>query len=168
MMPGRGATLRFPYSFSTVNSGDLSTTVVNTGDLSFTAVNDGALRLTIYNPKINDTLYAGGGKVADMTVYEDDYGYDLQFTVLDVNSNAFNLTGATVKFQMAKPSSTALKVNGTCTLVTPSAGTCAYTTTSGDFDTLGDYVAQLLITVSGKQYTIGDLNVYVKKQFPLV
>jgi integrase len=85
-----GMVLRFPYSFTVVNNGDLSCTVVNNGDLSCSVVNAGELRLIIYNPKIDETLYAGGGNVADITVYEDNCGYDLEFTVLDVSSNPFN------------------------------------------------------------------------------
>ena len=141
-----GTTLRFPYQVSVVN--------------------EGAYRLTIYNPKTDTTLYAGGGKVADITVYEGDYGYDLQFTITDVDGNPVNLSGGSVTFKMAKPTSSSLKVNASCTITEPTAGRCVYTTQSSDFDEAGDYVAELEVNVAGKVITIGDINVYVKKDLP--
>jgi len=162
-----GTTLRFPYNCSGVSLGSLSVELINDGDLSTTIVNSGALRLNIYNPKDNQTYYAGGGLVADIVMYEDDYGYDLQFTVTDVDGDAFNLTSATVMFQMAKETATSLKVNGTCTLDSdPTTGQCTYTLVAADLDTPGNYKAELEITVSGKRYTIGDMDVEVKRVLP--
>jgi hypothetical protein len=116
-------TLRFPFSVAIVN--------------------EGAYRLAIYNPKIDDTLYAGGGNVADITAYEGDYGYDLQFTVTDVDGDAVNLTGGTVKFKMAKPTGSSLDVEGTCVLTDPTNGRCVYTTQSADFATAGVLIIEV-------------------------
>lgn len=144
-----GTTLRLPYSVSVVNQG--------------------GLRLEVYNPKTDNTLYAGGGNVAEINAWEGDYGYDLQFTVTDVDGDAFNLTGATVSFRMAKPTDSSLVVDSECTLDNdPTSGRCNYTVTSGDFDTEGYYEAELQIDVANKLYTIGDIEVYVKKNLPLV
>jgi len=141
-----GTTLRFPFTVAVVNQG--------------------AYRLTIYNSKNNDTLYAGGGNVANITAYEGDYGYDLQFTITDVDGDPVNLSGGTVKFKMAQPSASTLTVDGTCTITSATAGQCAYTTVDGDFDTANDYEAELEITVGSKVITVSDINVYVKKDLP--
>ena len=138
--------LRFPYAVSVVN--------------------EGALRLSIYNPKTSNTLYAGSGEMVTITAYENNYGYDLMFTVTDVDKQPFNLTGATVKFKMCKANATTLKVNGDVTLVSPTDGTCAYTTTSTDFDTSGTYLAEVEISVADKVYTIGGIEVEVIKELP--
>ena len=151
-----GGILRMPYKL----------TVSNEGALQVSISNEGALKLDIYNPKTDDTLQAGINKVATITGYEGDYGYDLMFTVTDVDDNAFNLTGATVKFKMASHTATTLKIDGTCTLVVAASGTCAYTVVSGDFDTTGDYKAELEITISGKVYTIQGIDVCIIRDLP--
>lgn len=155
-MPWGGGIVRIPYALSVSNQGALSASVSN----------QGALQLTIYNPKTDETLQAGGTNVADITAYKDDYGYDLMFTITDVDGNALNLTGGTVTFQMAKEDASSLKVDTACTLVVASDGTCAYTTQSGDFDTVGDYKAQLSIAIASKVYTITGMDVFVQNQFP--
>jgi len=163
-----GTTLRLPYKVTVVNSGSLGLTIVNTSKLSVTTVNTSALQLSIYNPKTDVTLQAGNNMATELTVYENDYGYDLQFTIKDVKGDPFNLTGASVKFKMALPNSTTLKVDGACTLVVAGSGTCAYTTETGDFDTSGCYKAELEITYTSpaKVYTIQGITVNVVLDLP--
>ena len=163
-----GTTLRLPYSLSVSNKGALGLSIINEGELSNAIVNTGSLQLSIYNPKTDDTLQAGNGKMTTITVYEGDYGYDLQFTITDVDGDAFNLTGATVKFKMALPNSTTLKIDGECDIVVAGSGTCAYTTSSEDFDTSGTYDAELEITYTSpaKIYTIQGITVNVVSDLP--
>jgi len=145
----KGTTLRFPYSVSIVNGG--------------------ALRLTIYNPKIDETVYAGGDDVADITVYKGDYGYDLQFTITDVDGDPINLTGATITFRVAAYDDSELLVNGSCVIVVAADGTCVYTTASGDFDDADDYEAELRIVYGGatpRRFTIQNMNLKVEEILP--
>lgn len=159
--------LRLPYSVSVVNSDALVVSVVNSDVLTVTVINSHTLRLSIYNPKVDDTLYAEGGKMATIIAYQDDVGYDLQFTVKDVDGNPFNLTGATVYFRACFPCSNSLKINGVCTLdVDPTTGQCTYTTVSGDFDTPGAMNAELYISVGGKEIRIQGMVIDVIKRLP--
>jgi len=151
-----GHILRFPYS----------TTVINQGSLSNTISNEGALQLSIYNPKVNETIQVGGENMAVINVYEGNYGYDLMFTISDVDGNPFNLSGATISFRTAKLGASALTVDAECTIVVAGDGTCVYTTVDGDFDVSGMYAAELQIEVASKVYTIGDMQVNVIKNLP--
>jgi hypothetical protein len=163
----RGTTLRLPYSLTVTNQGELGLAVVDQGSLSASITHTGNLRVAVYNPKNDNTIYGGGDEVAEITAYEGDFGYDLQFTITDVDGNAFNLSGSTVKFKMASANATTLKIDGSCTITDASAGECAYTTVAADFDTAGEYEAEIEITFSAsKIYTIGNIQVHVLRDLP--
>ena len=165
----RATSLRLPYQLSFTSEGEATVAVVSGGEATVAVVNEGAVRIDIYNPKTDNTLYAGGGHMATITAYEGDKGYDLQFTASDENGDPLNLTGGTIKFKMALPTSSTLKVDGVCVLVSPTAGTFAYTMTAADLDTSGDYNAEVEITLDSgaKVITIGDIDVDVKKDLPI-
>ena len=182
-----GTTLRLPYSFTMKDTGAISAFASSDGTLSNDVVSDGVLTsvveslgtlstepssqgiliLSIYNPLTNDTLYAGSGNMADIYAYVGDYGYDLQFSILDADGNPFNLTAAVVKFQTATNNGIVLKTDGLCVLdVDPTTGNCTYTTVAADFDTAGSYDAQLFILVGGKSYRIGGMTLIVQRKVP--
>ena len=161
-----GGILRLPYGFTISNEGSLSSTIVNEGNISSSITNEGALQLAIYNPKTNVTLQVGGEEMVVINAYEGDYGYDLMFTITDVDGNAFNLTGGTITFKTALVGSSTLSINSACTIVTAIDGTCAYTTQSDDFATAGLYSAELEIAIASKVYTIGDMQINVIEDLP--
>jgi hypothetical protein len=84
-----------------------------------------------------------------------DYGWDIVFAVRYNNDAIVDLTGATVKFKMKAVDASVLKVNGTCTLTTPASGLCKYTLVAADLDTVGNYEAELEVTLTGpKVHTV--------------
>jgi hypothetical protein len=87
---------------------------------------------------------------------QNDYGWSLDFAVRYNNDAVVNLTGATVTFKMKLVSGSALKIDGACALVTPLTGLCKYTLITTDLDTVGNYEAELQVTLpTGPQvYTV--------------
>ena len=83
-------------------------------------------------------------------LYRNDRGKVFTFTVRADNDTVIDLTGATVRFKMQNILETTSKVNGVCTLTTPTSGLCEYTMQSTDIDTFGVFDAELeVITNTG-------------------
>ena len=152
-----------------ISGGVLVGAALSGGDLSTTLESGGSIMLTIYNPKTDEVIEVGGNEMATITAYKGDYGYDLMFTVTDADGDAFDLSLATaITLNVGKADGSAVKFTGTCVAVSPTDGEFAYTTRSTDFDTVGDYVMQIVITFSGKKYTIGGMTLTVDGALPLI
>ena len=67
--------------------------------------------------------------------------------LLDSDGNAVDITGATIKFLMARRGP--LKVNGTATIVTAATGMVKYQWVAADTDTVGLYQIEWEVTYSG-------------------
>lgn len=96
------------------------------------------------------------------TVYRNDTGFVLNFTIKDTSDTVENLTSSYVTFKMSSLDSGVNKISATCAIVATTSGTCRYTASSGDFDTIGVYDGELQITfTSGKVVTAdtGTFNV---------
>jgi len=96
------------------------------------------------------------------TIYRNDYGFDLNFTAKDTADAVVDLTDSYATFKMAIEDSTINKVSSTCTIVSTTGGTCKYTSTTTDFDTVGVYKGEIQVTYSsGKIITFnaGTFNV---------
>lgn len=78
---------------------------------------------------------------------KDDYGWNINFVIKYNDDSVVDLTGATVKFKMAPFQGGTLKIDGTCTLDTPTSGTCHYTLLSTDFDTIGNFDTEVEVTL---------------------
>lgn len=73
----------------------------------------------------------------------------LTFTI-QRNGTAVDLSGtATADFMMKLADTSVYKINSSCTNLT-STGTCQYTVGSSDFDTIGDYIGRVEITLNTK------------------
>jgi hypothetical protein len=153
-----GGPLRLPYKVSAKSEGTINAALRN----------EGAIKLVIFNPAEAMTIYAGGGNVATIVAYEGNYGYDLIFTLTDVDDNPLNLSGATVKFRMGQKTDTALTIEDDCVLVDETGGICAYTTGTDDFKTPGEYDAELEITYPSpaKVFTVADMVIDVRRVLP--
>jgi len=76
-----------------------------------------------------------------------DKGFDLAFTIRDASGNAFNLSGYTIKLKVwKKGESGTLLLEGTCTIDNAVAGTCHYSVVVDDFDSTGEFIAELEFT----------------------
>ena len=88
-------------------------------------------------------------------IYKDDYGFNLNFTLVDENGNAIDLTSATVvTFKLMRKNGTTAKVSGTCTINNPQTlGTCYYTVVATDLDEVGEFRYQIQITTASSIIT---------------
>ena len=100
------------------------------------------------------------------TITKGDYGYDLNFTVVDSDGTAVNLTSSTITFKMALPDSTTAFLSEEATIVGAEAGTCKYTVADGDMDTAGTYNAELQIAWSGKVQTATMADIEIVEDLP--
>jgi hypothetical protein len=99
-----------------------------------------------------------------LELVRNDKGYDLQFTILDADENAVNLTNATIKLKVRKWNDTYAKFVGTCTITNAQAGQCKYTVTSTDFNIVGRYKCELEVAWGeSKTMTATDLTVVVEE-----
>jgi hypothetical protein len=92
--------------------------------------------------------------IQPIQVVQNDYGYQIPFTLEDGNGNAVNLTGATLSFQVQSaqdPSQALLTQTGVMAIDTPASGTCHYTPALGDFPNPGRFIAAITATWSGSE-----------------
>ncbi len=88
--------------------------------------------------------------MADLTIPKGDYGYYINFTILDSDGVAYDLTGYTIKFKVWTPGFfNTLFLNGTCSIVVAGSGTCRYLVASGNFDIINIYSFELELTQTG-------------------
>jgi len=101
-------------------------------------------------------------------VIKDDKGYDLNFTLKDNEGVVVNLTGATLLLKVQKPGAAALKFSGSMSIVSAEAGTCKYTVLATNFDTAGDYYAEIEATYGGGSQiiTFPDIVISVQSDLP--
>lgn len=84
-----------------------------------------------------------------MEVTQDNYGYDITFTVKKSTGEVENLTGIEgVKFQVVDADTFRSILNGDCEIIDGLNGRCSYTVQSGDFAKAGNFRGSLQI-----QYT---------------
>ncbi len=89
--------------------------------------------------------------IQPIQVVQNDFGYQIPFTLEDGNGNAVNLTGATLalKAQSAQdPSQTLITLTGVMAVDSAIAGTCHFTPASGDFASAGKLLASITATWS--------------------
>lgn len=87
-------------------------------------------------------------------VVQNDYGYEIPFTLEDGNGNAVILSGAslTLKVQSAQdPTGTNLPLAGGMAIDDASAGTCHYTVANGDFPNPGRFLTTVTAVWSGSE-----------------
>lgn len=79
----------------------------------------------------------------------------LNVTAVQSDGSAYDLTGATVVFNMRTEDGVTVKVNrASATLVSGPAGTLRYDWGASDLDTIGDYYGEFEATISGRKLTI--------------
>jgi YD repeat-containing protein len=100
--------------------------------------------------------------MADYYAKRNDTGPTWTDTIKDVNGNAVNLTGATVKFVMRPQSAVAPTTNAAATIVTPASGTVSYTPTAQDTATAGIYMVEWHITAAGGGLTTYPTDGYLE------
>ena len=101
--------------------------------------------------------------MADLIIPKDDYGYNLAFTVVDSDGDAYNLSGYTITLKVWKPGTPGtLVVEGSCDITVAASGTCTYTIADGDFDTDAQYKMELELTKTGKVESTKNYDILVE------
>lgn len=101
-----------------------------------------------------------------INVVQNDVGYDINFTLKDANDVAVDLSGGSLLFKVQRQGESALKFSGAMSIVLAASGTCKYTVAAADFDAVGDYYAEVQVTISSKVITFSDIVVHVKPEIP--
>jgi hypothetical protein len=102
-------------------------------------------------------------------VGQNDYGYELPFTLEDGNGNAVNLAGAslTITVQDSQDPSGQALFTGSMTIDSATAGTCHYTVASGNFPNPGTFLAQITATWSTSEVlTWSGVTIIVEPKLP--
>jgi len=84
-----------------------------------------------------------------MEITQDNYGYDITFTVKKSNGTPEDLSGINgVQFQVVDVDTYRNIIDGACTITNPAQGECKYTVQQSDFAKAGNFKGSLQI-----QYT---------------
>jgi hypothetical protein len=92
--------------------------------------------------------------IQPLQVVQNDYGYQLPFTLQDGNGNVVNLTGATLSFKLQStqdPDQALVTLNGSISIDSGVSGTCHFTPASGDFPNPGKFLASITATWSSTE-----------------
>jgi hypothetical protein len=100
--------------------------------------------------------------MAQVTIAEDDYGFNLDFTLQQADGSVFDGTTytATLKVWATLVPGT-LVVNKACTWDVAASGTCHYEVGSTDFATAGRYSAEVECTKTGAKVSFGPFAITV-------
>jgi hypothetical protein len=92
--------------------------------------------------------------IQPITVTQNDFGYEIPFTLEDGNGDAQNLTGASLSLLLQDsqdPDQELVTLGGTFAIDSALDGTCHYVPIVSDFPTPGIFLAQVQASYSGTQ-----------------
>lgn len=84
--------------------------------------------------------------MTDFKIKQNDTSPGIEAILKDSDNNPINLTGASLRFIMAKYNSTELKVDASATIVTAAEGLIKYDWIIGDTDESGTFKAEFEVT----------------------
>lgn len=99
---------------------------------------------------------------------QNDYGYDLEFQIIQKNGNPFDLTNATVTIFIYEEKASTSKIVRTATITDAANGICKITLQEGDFNE-GDkrYLVDAQINFGGGPITqVESAEIYVRSAPP--
>ncbi|MCK5016452.1 MAG: hypothetical protein KAS32_05195 [Candidatus Peribacteraceae bacterium] len=100
--------------------------------------------------------------MADLSVSQGDFGFYINFTVLNDDDTPFNLTGYTITIKVWTEAQRPIALfTGVCAPVVAASGTCRYLVVAGDLDTSGAFKLELEMTAAGEEISTRsyDLNI---------
>jgi hypothetical protein len=104
-----------------------------------------------------------------ITLVQNDYGYDINFTVKDAVGTIVDLTGAAISFICQSDSDNAINFTGSMATVGPlTNGTCKYTVQAANFAIAGSYTAQITLnyTLSTEIISFSGISITVVPKLP--
>jgi hypothetical protein len=107
--------------------------------------------------------------IQPIQIVQNDFGYQIPFTLEDGNGNAVNLSGAvlTLKVQSAQdPTDALITLGGSMAIDNATAGTCHYGVASGDFSNPGTFLAQITASYGGETISWGGVQIVVLPALP--
>jgi len=105
--------------------------------------------------------------MTEIKVIQNDKLYDLNFTLQDSGGMAIDLTGSTIKLKVQQIGSSALKFEGTMSIVSGTEGKCKYAVAATDFDKVGRHYAEIEVTFTSNQIlTFPDIVIIVEPELP--
>lgn len=104
-----------------------------------------------------------------LTLVQNDFGYDLPFTLKDSTGAVVNLTNSVLSFVCQSVSDGAVNFTGSMSIVSAVAGTCKYTVQPSDFKVAGTYTAQVVVNYASSTEIISfsGINIEVVPKLPL-
>jgi hypothetical protein len=102
-------------------------------------------------------------------VGQNDYGYQLPFTLQDGNGNAVDISTASlvINVQDSQDASQTVLFSGAMTVDSGPSGTCHYTVASGNFPNPGTFLAQITATWSSSEVlTWSGVKIIVEPKLP--
>lgn len=102
-------------------------------------------------------------------IVQNDYGYQIPFTLQDGNGNAVNLSGGSLALKVQDsqdPSATLLTLGGSMAIDSATAGTCHYAVANGDFPNPGTFLAQITATFAGEVLSWAGIQIIVIPALP--
>ena len=102
--------------------------------------------------------------VTSTTVSAGDYGFDLEFLVLDDENKPVDLTGASITVVFEKRGETTASITKTGTITNAVAGQFKVTVASGDFSVVGDvYDVKARIQYANERITAKGVLIIVEE-----
>lgn len=100
-------------------------------------------------------------------VWAGDYGYTIDFQLLDAQGNPFDLTNNTgLLFTAQLVQLTKKSFSGSMSVITASSGICSFAPAAGNFAHAGQYNAQIQVSFSGEVVTFGNITVTANPKIP--
>ena len=133
-------------------------------DINFSLVSYYPITFNVYADGLQLNDYAQGDMMKTATVITGDNGFNINFTIYESDKTTpINLTDATVILRMVdRVDNSTLLFSGTCTISNSLQGSCYYTVSLTDFDSIGIYQGKLQISYpSGQFITARKINVNV-------
>jgi hypothetical protein len=107
--------------------------------------------------------------IQPIQIWQNDFGYQIPFTLQDGTGNAVNLTGAnlTLKVQSSQdPTTTDLTLAGSMVLDDAVSGTCHYAVAAGDFSNPETFMCQISASYGTEVISWGGVQIIVMPALP--
>lgn len=101
-----------------------------------------------------------------ITVKQNDKGYDIVFQLLKEDGTVLDLTDTTsIEFHAVKEKNKNKTINGLLTVNNATEGLCVYTVANGNFDEEGTYLAEIQTNFGvNKSITLPTFQIIVEKE----